>query len=43
LIHERVESVGGQVSIQSEPGKGTHVFISIPAKDENPTIGETNV
>jgi signal transduction histidine kinase len=43
LIHERVESIGGQVSIQSEPNKGTRVCISIPAKDENPTIGETNV
>lgn len=35
LIHERAESVGGQVAIESEPGKGTRVLIDIPTENEN--------
>jgi signal transduction histidine kinase len=36
-IQERIESVGGRLSIQSQPGKGTELLIHIPwgAKDAN--------
>jgi signal transduction histidine kinase len=43
LICERAESVGGRVSIESEPGKGTRVLINIPAENEKITPGEPNV
>ncbi|MCX6034446.1 MAG: sensor histidine kinase [Chloroflexi bacterium] len=32
-MRERVESIGGQLSIQSEPGKGTIVEIAVPVFD----------
>jgi signal transduction histidine kinase len=30
MICERAESVGGQVTVESEPGQGTLVVINIP-------------
>lgn len=32
-MRERVESIGGQLTIQSEPGKGTFVEVSLPVYD----------
>jgi signal transduction histidine kinase len=32
-MRERVESVGGQLSLQSEPGKGTIVEVAVPVFD----------
>jgi NarL family two-component system sensor histidine kinase LiaS len=43
LIHERAESIGGKVTIESEPGKGTRVLIDIPAESEKTIMGESNV
>jgi NarL family two-component system sensor histidine kinase LiaS len=43
LIRERAESVGGQVTIESEPGHGTRVLIDIPVENEILILGETNV
>lgn len=43
LIHERIESVGGRVTIESEPGKGTRVLIDIPAENKKTIPGEPNV
>jgi two-component system sensor histidine kinase UhpB len=32
-MRERVESVGGQLSIQSEPGRGTMIEVAVPVFD----------
>ena len=32
-MRERVESVGGQLEIQSDKGKGTHVIATVPLRD----------
>jgi signal transduction histidine kinase len=32
-MQERMESIGGTVSIRSAPGKGTRVHASIPLRD----------
>jgi signal transduction histidine kinase len=34
-IRERIESVGGTRSIQSQPGKGTELLINIPGRTKN--------
>lgn len=40
---ERVESVGGQMKIESQPGKGTLVKVTIPVKEPEPAEFEENV
>jgi signal transduction histidine kinase len=32
-MRERVEAVGGELNIQSEPGKGTTVEVTVPVFD----------
>ena len=35
-MHERAQTVGGQVDVQSSPGEGTRVRISVPVSVANP-------
>ena len=35
LIRERAESIGGKISIESEPGRGTRITILIPTETES--------
>ena len=38
-MHERVRIVGGKISIQSEPGQGTRIEVSIPLAAETLSLG----
>ncbi|MGB7947161.1 MAG: ATP-binding protein [Candidatus Binatia bacterium] len=31
-MRERIEKVGGQLSIETTPGKGTHLSMAVPLK-----------
>ena len=33
IMRERAEGIGGSLSLQSEPGKGTRVFVELPVHD----------
>jgi signal transduction histidine kinase len=32
-MRERAEELGGELTVESEPGKGTNIAVSIPIKD----------
>jgi chemotaxis protein histidine kinase CheA len=37
-MRERVESLGGELAIDSQPGKGTRVIVAIPLKTRTETV-----
>ena len=41
-IRERLGLLGGRVEIESAPGRGTRVVVTVPAEEEKESAGETS-
>jgi PAS domain S-box-containing protein len=42
-LSDRIEAVGGMLTLSSEPGDGTHIRVEIPLSTETPTTAATEV